>query len=194
MTPSTGSSGLALSDKAIGEIVNLGSNFESSIKDLAFKIKEISGSESEIQFTPYDQTRRNGRYEDLSYRAPDLEKIRSLVGYDPKVDLEEALARIVEDYKRSAGPGVAPAYLIPIPFSNRGVTSHCSSPPPPLNCDQSPISSSIRARPAVGSRTAAPHSISIHSSIPGLWPTAMTQPAPGPNSATTELRTWGPEW
>lgn len=92
--------GLALSDNAIGEIVNLGSNFESSIKDLAFKIKEITGSESEIQFTPYDQTRRNGRYEDLSYRAPDLEKIRSLVGYDPKVDLDEALARIIEDYKR----------------------------------------------------------------------------------------------
>ena len=92
--------GLALSANAIGEIVNLGSNFESSIKDLAFKIKDLTGSESEIQFTPYDQTRRNGRYEDLSYRAPDLEKIRSLVGYDPKVDLDEALGRIIEDYKR----------------------------------------------------------------------------------------------
>ena len=91
---------MAASDRAVGEVLNLGSNFESSIKDLAFKIKEISGSESEIQFPPYDQTRRNGRYEDLSYRAPDLEKIRSLVGYDPKVDLDEALVRIIEDYKR----------------------------------------------------------------------------------------------
>ena len=91
---------LATNDNAVGEIVNLGSNFESSIKDLACRIKEITGSDSEIQFVPYDQTRRNGLYEDLVYRAPDLEKIRTLVGYDPKVDLDEALKRIIEDYKR----------------------------------------------------------------------------------------------
>ena len=91
---------LALSDGAVGEILNLGSNFESSIKDLAYKIKELTGSRSEVAFTPYEQTRRNGLYEDLIYRAPDLEKIRNLVGYDPKVDLDEALTRIIEHYKR----------------------------------------------------------------------------------------------
>jgi len=91
---------LALSDGAVGEIFNIGSNFESSIKDLAYKIKELTGSRSEVAFTPYEQTRRNGLYEDLIYRAPDLEKIRNLVGYDPKVDLDEALNRIIEDYKR----------------------------------------------------------------------------------------------
>ena len=92
---------LATSDRAAGEIVNLGSNFESSIKDLAFKIKELTGSESEVAFIPYDETRtRNGLYEDLVYRAPELEKIRTLVGYDPKVNLDEALVRIIDDYKR----------------------------------------------------------------------------------------------
>ena len=91
---------LAMSDEAAGEIVNLGSNFESNIKDLAFKIKDLTGSKSKIAFIPYDETRRNGLYEDLVYRAPDLEKIRGLVGYDPKVNLDEALTRIIEDYKR----------------------------------------------------------------------------------------------
>jgi UDP-glucose 4-epimerase len=91
---------LAHSDGAVGEIFNLGSNFESSIKHLAFRIKELTGSRSEVAFTPYEQTRRNGLYEDLVYRAPDLEKIRNLVGYDPKVDLDEALTRIIEYYKR----------------------------------------------------------------------------------------------
>ena len=91
---------LAMSDQAAGEIVNLGSNFESNIKDLAFKIKELTGSKSEIAFIPYNETRRNGLYEDLLYRAPDLEKIRGLVGYDPKVNLDEALTRIIEDYKK----------------------------------------------------------------------------------------------
>ena len=91
---------LAHSDGAVGEILNLGSNFESSIKDLAYNIKELTGSSSEVAFTPYEQTRRNGLYEDLIYRAPDLEKIRNMVGYDPKVDLDEALTRIIEHYKR----------------------------------------------------------------------------------------------
>ena len=91
---------LAAHDKAVGEIFNLGSNFESSIKDLAFKIKDLTRSDSEVTFVPYEQTRRNGLYEDLVYRAPDLEKIHTLIGYDPKVDLDEALVRIIEDYKR----------------------------------------------------------------------------------------------
>ncbi|MEC9380877.1 MAG: GDP-mannose 4,6-dehydratase [Candidatus Latescibacterota bacterium] len=87
-------------EAAAGEIVNLGSNFESSIKDLAIKIKEQTNSDSEIAFIPFSETRRNGLYEDLVYRAPDLEKIRTLVGYDPKVDLDEALRRIIEDFKK----------------------------------------------------------------------------------------------
>jgi UDP-glucose 4-epimerase len=92
---------LATNDKAVGEIFNLGSNFEMSIKDLALKTRELTNSESEIEFIPYDQAyKTKGAYEDLVYRAPDLEKIRSLVGYDPKVNLEEALNRIIEDYER----------------------------------------------------------------------------------------------
>lgn len=91
---------LAMSDSAAGEVFNLGSNFESSIKDLAHKIKALTSSESEIAFIPFSQTRRNGLYEDLVYRAPDLEKIRTMVGYDPKVDLDDALTRIIEDFKR----------------------------------------------------------------------------------------------
>lgn len=92
---------LASSDRAFGDVFNLGSNFESSIKDLAYKIKEMTGSDSEIAYIPFSQTlSRNGLYEDLVYRAPDLQKIRELVGYDPKVNLDEALRRIIEDFKK----------------------------------------------------------------------------------------------
>jgi len=91
---------LSTSERAVGEIVNLGSNFESSIVDLAHKIRSLTDSDSNIEFVSYEQTRRNGLYEDLVYRAPDLEKIRDLVGYDPKVDLDEALKRIIEDFKK----------------------------------------------------------------------------------------------
>ncbi|MBT6145765.1 MAG: hypothetical protein HOH74_10060 [Gemmatimonadetes bacterium] len=61
----------------------------------------MTGSDSEIAYIPFSQTlSRNGLYEDLVYRAPDLQKIRELVGYDPKVDLDEALGRIIEDFKK----------------------------------------------------------------------------------------------
>jgi UDP-glucose 4-epimerase len=92
--------GLAKEDSAIGEIYNLGSHFETSIKDLAFKVKELTSSNSEIQFVPYDQAWPKGTYEDLMYRAPDLSKIRNCIGYDPVVTLDEALQKIIKYYAR----------------------------------------------------------------------------------------------
>ena len=91
---------LAQSDKAVGEVFNLGSNFETTIKDLAYQIKEMTDSKSEILFTPYEQAWPKGVYEDLEYRAPDLEKIHTYVNYNPKVTLEEALAKIIAYYER----------------------------------------------------------------------------------------------
>jgi UDP-glucose 4-epimerase len=92
--------GLATSDKAVGEIFNLGSHYETSVKDLAHRVKELAKSQSEIEFIPYEHAWRKGVYEDLLYRAPDLEKIRRCVGYDPKVDLDEALTRIIAHFER----------------------------------------------------------------------------------------------
>lgn len=91
---------LAMSDRAVGEIFNLGSHFELSIKDLAYKVKELTGSESEVEFIPYEQAWPKGTYEDLLYRTPNLEKIRRCVGYDPKIDLDEAFSRLIEHYER----------------------------------------------------------------------------------------------
>jgi UDP-glucose 4-epimerase len=91
---------LASSDGAVGEIFNLGSHFETSVRDLAFRVKELTSSDSEIEFVPYDQAWPKGTYEDLMYRAPDLTKIRDFVGYNPSVCLESALLNIIRYYKR----------------------------------------------------------------------------------------------
>jgi UDP-glucose 4-epimerase len=91
---------LATSDASVGEIFNLGSHFETSIKDLAYKVKELTSSDSEIEFVPYDQAWPKGTYEDLMYRAPDLTKIRNCVDYNPKVDLDGALREIIKYYER----------------------------------------------------------------------------------------------
>lgn len=91
---------LAKSDQAVGEIFNLGSHFEMSIRDLAFRICELAHSASEVKFVPYENAWPKGTYEDLAYRAPNLHKIRKVVGYDPKIDMDEALTRIIAHFER----------------------------------------------------------------------------------------------
>jgi UDP-glucose 4-epimerase len=84
----------------VGEIFNLGSHFEMSIKALAYKIKELAHSQSEVTFIPYEQAWPKGTYEDLVYRAPNLDKIRKVVDYRPKVDMADALKRIIAHFER----------------------------------------------------------------------------------------------
>jgi UDP-glucose 4-epimerase len=91
---------LAQSDQAVGEIFNIGSHYETSIKDLASRVKALTGSDSEVKYIPYEQAWPEGTYEDLLYRVPDLAKIRQFVDYDPKIDLDQALQRIIEHYER----------------------------------------------------------------------------------------------
>ena len=91
---------LATCDRAVGQIFNIGSHFEISIRELAYTIKELAHSHSEVNFIPYEQAWPKGTYEDLVYRAPNLDKIRKVVGYDPKVTLEEALTRIIAHFER----------------------------------------------------------------------------------------------
>jgi len=95
-----GLTALAASDRAVGEIFNLGSHFEMSIRDLAHKVRDLAHSSSEIRFIPYEQAWPKGTYEDLEYRTPNLDKIRRTVGYDPKIDMDEALTRIIAHFER----------------------------------------------------------------------------------------------
>jgi len=85
-----------------GEIFNLGGNVETneiSIKNLAHKVKALTVSEAPIEFVPYDKAFAKGSYEDLNYRVPDLGKIQSFVGYEPKVSLDLTLRRIIEYFE-----------------------------------------------------------------------------------------------
>jgi UDP-glucose 4-epimerase len=80
--------------KAIGQVFNIGNGKEISISGLAIRIKEMTGSTSPIVFIPYDQAYEAG-FEDLPRRVPDISKIRALIGYEPTVELDEILERVV---------------------------------------------------------------------------------------------------
>lgn len=87
------------SRNAVGEVYNIGSDREVTILELAEKVKSLTGSDSSIVFTPYDQAYEEG-FEDMLRRVPDLSKIHKLIEYRPIIDLEEILESVI-DYQRS---------------------------------------------------------------------------------------------
>ncbi|UCE05834.1 MAG: GDP-mannose 4,6-dehydratase [bacterium] len=86
---------LAHHSDAVGQIFNIGSTETISIKDLATKIKEKTRSDSPIKYVTYDEAYEQG-FEDMAIRVPDLSKIKALIGYQPSIDLDGILDRVIE--------------------------------------------------------------------------------------------------
>jgi UDP-glucose 4-epimerase len=80
--------------RAVGQVFNVGNGKEISIDGLARRVKELAGSASPIVKIPYDQAYEAG-FEDMPRRVPDISKIRALVGYEPTVELDEILTRVI---------------------------------------------------------------------------------------------------
>ncbi len=90
---------LANHPKAVGEIFNLGSGEGITISGLAKKIKELSNSQSEIVYIPYEEAYQKG-FEDMRHRVPDISKVRNLISYWPQVKLDDMLREIIESVKK----------------------------------------------------------------------------------------------
>jgi len=90
---------LVKTPKAVGEVFNIGNGQEISMHALAEQIKRMTGSSSEIVLIPYDQAYEAG-FEDMPRRVPDLTKIKALVGYQPRVHLEEILTRVIDHFQK----------------------------------------------------------------------------------------------
>lgn len=84
---------LALSthDAAQGEVYNIGTDEEISIRTLAELIRTLCDSRAEIRFLPYEEAYGPG-FEDVPRRVPDLSKIRTAIDYRPECDLRRLLA------------------------------------------------------------------------------------------------------
>jgi UDP-glucose 4-epimerase len=86
---------LAELDRAVGEIFNIGSDDEVSIRDLAERIRTLTSSRSSIEVIPYEQAYGPG-FEDMMRRVPDLTKIRSWIGYQSRINLDGIINSVVE--------------------------------------------------------------------------------------------------
>jgi UDP-glucose 4-epimerase len=89
------------SEKAIGELINIGNDEELSVLDTAKLIHRIAstGKELKIKFVPMSDV--FGKYKDIQRRIPDLQKAKSVLGYQPKVKLEEAIRFTLAEIKRN---------------------------------------------------------------------------------------------
>jgi UDP-glucose 4-epimerase len=81
-----------------GEIFNVGSTERLRIIDLAERVKQATGSRSEIAFVPYERVYEQG-IEDTLHREPAIDKIRGAIGWTPDRNLEDILADVIEHFR-----------------------------------------------------------------------------------------------
>ena len=77
-----------------GEVINLGNSYETTILELAKLIKRITNSSSQIIFEDLPE-------EDPKSRKPDITKAKRLLGWEPKVSLNDGLSKTIEYFRRA---------------------------------------------------------------------------------------------
>jgi nucleoside-diphosphate-sugar epimerase len=89
---------------SVGEVYNIGSPEEVSIRELADKVKAMTRSSSKTVLIPYSEAYEEG-FEDMLRRVPDVSKLNALTGFAPQHTLADTLRDVIEYTKKSL-PGV----------------------------------------------------------------------------------------
>ena len=91
---------LASNNESIGEVFNIGGKGEITILDLAKMVIKQTNSKSDIAFTNYEDAYAVG-FEDMARRVPDISKITSLTGWEPKIDLKTIISNVTNYNQRN---------------------------------------------------------------------------------------------
>jgi UDP-glucose 4-epimerase len=95
---------LAGRTSAHGQVFNIGNDREITIRELAERVRDLTGGRSEIRSVPYGEAYTAG-FEDMTRRVPDLGKIRAMVGYEPTRDLDAILSDVIAEHRAAMGMG-----------------------------------------------------------------------------------------
>ncbi len=88
-------------EAAVGEVFNIGSQEEVTIRELAERVRERANSRSEIVTIPYSEAYEEG-FEDMLRRVPDISKVQRTIGWTPRKTLNETLDEVIA-YFRAGG-------------------------------------------------------------------------------------------
>ena len=91
---------LMSTESTTAETFNIGGTQEISIKDLAQKIIEKTGSSSKIDFIPYEKAFQKD-FEDMQRRVPSIEKIAEYTGFHPELSLDDILSEVADYFRQS---------------------------------------------------------------------------------------------
>lgn len=92
---------------AVGDVFNVGNGGEEiSILELAERVVELTGFDSEIELVPYEDAYESG-FEDMRRRVPDTTKLERLTGWSPKRSLDEILEEVIEEARNELNAAAA---------------------------------------------------------------------------------------
>src|SRR5437868_6291540 len=81
---------LMAAPKALGQVFNVGSDEEISMNDLAARVIRLAGSSSTVKHISYEEA-YGQRFDDMSRRVPKLDKVRSVISFQPKFNLDQII-------------------------------------------------------------------------------------------------------
>lgn len=84
--------------RAEGQVVNVGNPQEVTIAELALMVKEMTGSNSPIEYLPYEKAFGPG-FEDMKRRCPEISKLKELTGFQPSWDLRSIIESVINYYQ-----------------------------------------------------------------------------------------------
>lgn len=85
--------------KAVGQVLNIGTERETTILELAEMVNAAAGDKSEIVKVPYEEAYAAG-FEDMLRRKPSVEKLEATIGYKPDTPLEQIVEEVVAEQQQ----------------------------------------------------------------------------------------------
>jgi UDP-glucose 4-epimerase len=102
---------------AAGKVVNVGTQQEISIRGLAERVRELCNSKSEIRHISYDEAYGPG-FDDMQRRVPDLRRVRELIGWTPRIQLDEIITQVAQSLEdQGESPRSVPTPVVPQSYS-----------------------------------------------------------------------------
>lgn len=103
---------LMATQRAVGEVINIGNTEEITIENLARLVKERTGSASPITYVPYDQAYEPG-FEDMQRRVPCIEKLADFTGFRPRTTLPEIIDRVAAYFREKRAGSASTRAAVP---------------------------------------------------------------------------------